>query len=197
MAMIMKAYDGSLSKLIADTDIVVLPILDLAMQLNAAMIEMHKSGITHCDLKPDNILFCKTKDKARPYTVHVTDFGISQVRLAAEKVKTRRNIRVPAASITYASPEILTRFMGPGDLDMQLVVQVTLNSTKEQKKVPADEASPSRDIYAFAVILYETVSRDFCWKKMSSMEVYSAVAMRGDRPEMPPYGSSLQNVLKR
>lgn len=59
----------------------------------------------HCDVKSQNILFDEVDGM---YNLCITDFGVSQVQLKSEKVHMRRNIQLPAMSIAYAAPEILS-----------------------------------------------------------------------------------------
>ena len=190
LAIVLFMYDGSLQKLIDDSNMVLLPLLDLACQIADGLSEIHRAGITHCDMKPGNILFLaqspstQNQDGLPAFKLAITDFGISQVKLSSEKVRTRRNVRVPAASISYSSPEILTRLMGPEDLKMEFIVPVTL-TTGERRNVAADEAEPSRDIYSFAIIFWELIARQLAWHGMKSVEIYNAVSIQGARPPVP------------
>lgn len=73
----MVQYDGSLRDLILDKS-AQLPVLSTVRQVLAGLAECHKFGITHCDIKPGNILFIRSGQSLR---IVLSDFGISQVKL--------------------------------------------------------------------------------------------------------------------
>lgn len=77
--------------------------MSIAAQVSSALQEMHRYGIVHCDIKCHNILYEFTSQ----LQVCITDFGVSQVKLGAEKVSMRRNVRLPALSVSFAAPEVL------------------------------------------------------------------------------------------
>jgi serine/threonine protein kinase len=50
--------------------------IDILLQIVDAVAAAHAAGVVHCDLKPDNIFLCATRDGTR---VKVLDWGIARV----------------------------------------------------------------------------------------------------------------------
>lgn len=49
----------------------------LALQLLEALIVVYKAGVTHCDMKPSNILMCF--DTHGGFIIKLCDFGLSEI----------------------------------------------------------------------------------------------------------------------
>lgn len=78
-----------------------LPYVSMAHQVALGLQEMHKYGIVHCDIKKNNVLYEIVDGQIR---TKITDFGVAQVMIDAEKVERRINVNVKAMSAPYASP---------------------------------------------------------------------------------------------
>jgi serine/threonine protein kinase len=99
----------------------------------------------------------------------VSDFGVAQVSKSHEKVKNRSAITVDAASFAYASPEVMKFFMDPPAMILdEMFEEWTQN--------------PARDIFAFAIILWEMLARQNAWGGMSMKQIYAQVHDEGFRP---------------
>jgi predicted Ser/Thr protein kinase len=75
-----------------------LRVLAIALQLCDALSYVHQHGITHRDIKPDNIILV---DSPEPDTVKLIDFGLA--RISSEPKITQTGLVV--GSINYMSPE--------------------------------------------------------------------------------------------
>jgi hypothetical protein len=78
---------------------------ELALQLSGAVAMIHREGLVHRDIKPDNILLRSRS----PLRVALADFGISS---AADPSGSPRETRT-AATPLYSPPESFAGFAGP------------------------------------------------------------------------------------
>lgn len=108
-AIVMRVYQGSLSGLVTDQSRT-LDFADISLQIVSGLCDMHKHGITHCDIKKQNVLINIASDGR--ILAYITDFGVSQVSLTKEKVGKRLNVRKLALTLPYAAPEILDAMFG-------------------------------------------------------------------------------------
>jgi serine/threonine protein kinase len=115
----------------------VLPILeslDDMIQICAGVGYAHRSGLVHCDIKPQNILI--TPDSQ----VRVTDFGISRALATIDPDE--------KAEVVWGSPLYLAPELSAG-------------------RAP----SPSSDVYALGVILFEMVTGQLPFQADSAEEL--------------------------
>jgi serine/threonine protein kinase len=109
---------------------------------------MHRASIAHCDLKPDNVLLEPILGPTGPFLRPLlTDFGVS--RIVSQQplaVKHFAVTHVKAASMRYAAPEIVWTFMRQGELSTEPCIIF------------------GGDVYAFALTLYECLSRRRPWQ---------------------------------
>ena len=84
-------------------------ICDIALQVLDGLVETHKQGIVHCDLKPENIMLVDVG--ARKNVVKLIDFGVaSLLNKASENERSRMLVGTPQ----YMAPEqILHKPLGP------------------------------------------------------------------------------------
>ena len=64
-----------------------------------AVVHCHKQGVVHRDIKLENLLFTSRDEADRK--VKLTDFGISRVLTAGQKVSE------VCGTLTYCAPEVL------------------------------------------------------------------------------------------
>lgn len=76
VGLVMKLYASSLYELILNVnEWPILPIADITQQIASGLAEMHSSGIIHCDIKKNNILY--NVDERGMLHTYITDFGVS------------------------------------------------------------------------------------------------------------------------
>lgn len=73
----------------------------MASQIGSALKYLHEKGITHRDLKPDNILVAKHE----PNVFKLSDFGLSKMVENGEAI-----MRTFCGTILYCAPEIYPAF---------------------------------------------------------------------------------------
>jgi serine/threonine protein kinase len=140
---------------------------DIAMGLN----EMHINGFAHADVKSANILLDLDKHQNRLFAV-LTDFGIANV--VGEKPLLVRGFRVNdnnGGSFAYAGPEVLDRLLA--------------NPPRNVNEFPrAQQLSTAADTYAFAIIIYELLTRLYPWKELGSLNDLHKCVKEGERPSL-------------
>eukprot|EP00158_Paraphelidium_tribonemae_P005904 Partr_v1_DN27581_c0_g1_i2_m30721 putative Inherit from NOG: hedgehog protein len=133
-ATILKYYPrGSLAKWISSHFRTLKQTFEFTKGISAGLSALHKNGVAHCDLKPDNILV----DEGPLLKAVISDFGIA--RIVTDKLLTVTAYRVQlinGASVAYASPEALKELR---------------NVTKT--KQPTVNEAMSRDTYALGLII--------------------------------------------
>jgi tetratricopeptide (TPR) repeat protein len=143
----------------------------IAVQLCEALESIHQAGVIHRDLKPRNIMLCRStgqsgldsagKDGAEK--VVVTDFGLARVR-ARESANAETGLTRPGA--VMGTPE----YMAPEQLEGR-------------------EASAATDIYALGLVLYEMVTGRQAFAASTPL----GAAMR--RAQRPTLASSLRREV--
>ncbi|KAI3638904.1 hypothetical protein MIR68_003402 [Amoeboaphelidium protococcarum] len=114
--------------------------------LAAGYLFMHQKNIVHFDIKPDNVLldYCGS-DRLMPI---ICDFGITQVfDTNAYKVKALQLSNVRGLSYVYAAPELIVQFKSAFVDGLQR------------------DGCKSMDVYAFSMLMYETLNRIFAYDK--------------------------------
>ncbi|HEY0604599.1 MAG TPA: serine/threonine-protein kinase PknK [Herpetosiphonaceae bacterium] len=98
LALIMEDFGGiSLKQATGAPAIDMITFLNIAIQLADILGAVHRTGIIHKDIKPQNIIF-------NPHTgqIKLTDFGISSLLAQESQQPTTRNLE---GSLPYISPE--------------------------------------------------------------------------------------------
>ncbi|HAF23842.1 MAG TPA: hypothetical protein DCK93_13220, partial [Blastocatellia bacterium] len=139
--------DGvTLRKHMANTEMKLADVLDVAIQVTSALSAAHAAGIVHRDVKPENIML------RRDGIVKVLDFGLAKL---TERQK------------SATDTEALTRALvntGPG-----MVMGTAAYMSPEQARGQAVDART--DIWSVGVVLYEMVTAHaaFVGKTLSDM----------------------------
>ena len=148
-------------------------ILEIAIQIARALVAIHKSGIVHGDIKPDNIMI-------RPDgIVKVLDFGLARLQSQSleERVTAKLSIlssclRVPFGTPSYMSPE----------------------------QAKGEAVDGRTDLFSFGVVLYELLSGKNPFHHSSLNESIASILKTQPRrlcevvPEVP---ASLDVVVMR
>ena len=145
VAIVMEHIEGpTLSKVLRRQRLDVVQACHLGLQLASALEAVHRVGVVHRDLKPDNLLITGDLDddlSAVP-SVKVLDFGIAKAidRLSAAQTMEGMLLGTPA----YMAPEQITGL----------------------------KVSPATDVYAMGELLYEMVTGEhlFSGTKMEILE---------------------------
>jgi serine/threonine protein kinase len=109
-------------------------LFDVAKQVAAAVAAAHEAGVTHRDLKPDNIMV------GRDGRVKVLDFGL------AKPVDLRPTSAAEYNGETVTRPSLLLTQVG------QIVGTLAYMSPEQAEGRPLDSRT---DIFSFGVVLYE------------------------------------------
>src|SRR5579872_180002 len=140
--------------------------IDFAMQVARGLAVAHDKGITHRDLKPDNLFL--TKDGR----VKILDFGLA--KLAEERLSdapANDNIPVTGTGIVMGTPG----YMAP-------------------EQITGQPASPKTDIFAFGVVLFEMLTNQRPFRGDTVAEVISAT-LRDKAPDLSPLDPKLPSGL--
>jgi len=105
--------------------------LSIASQICAALDHVHKHGVVHYDLKPDNIMLCPDG------TIRLIDFGLAHAAVTTRFVLAG----APAAlgSADYVAPEQIARKRGRKSVDIYGLGAVLYEMLTGRPPFPGDE----------------------------------------------------------
>jgi Tol biopolymer transport system component/predicted Ser/Thr protein kinase len=134
-------------------------VIEVAVQVAEGLAAAHRAGITHRDLKPDNIML--TPDGR----AKILDFGLAKV---APK---------PSAPGQEAETAIISNTQSG-------VVMGTVGYMSPEQ-VRAKTLDPRSDIFSFGLVFYELLANQHPFMRESSAEVMSAI-VREEPADLPP-----------
>lgn len=132
---------GDLGKLIEEKGkLPEVAVQTMTVQLLSALKYLHHMGVTHRDIKPDNILI----QNHNPFLVKLTDFGLSkQTELEDETF-----LRTFCGTLLYCAPEVYTEYR---EYDRG---GNRVNRGKDRKSLPQPRYSHAVDVWSLGVVLF-------------------------------------------
>jgi eukaryotic-like serine/threonine-protein kinase len=147
-------------------------VLDLTIQIAAALSAAHHAGIVHRDIKPENIML------RRDGIVKVLDFGLAKLI-----VDNSANIDTQAPTKT------------PFKTDPGTVVGTTIYMSPEQAR--GIEVDARTDIFSLALVLYEMVTGGSPFARSTSNEVLAALLSDVEQQPLARYSRNVPVELER
>ena len=166
----------TLRKLLAEGALSVRKVLDLAVQMADALAAAHACGITHRDLKPDNIMVTPEE------RVKVLDFGLA-----------KRHSGTIAGEHSPEDIETQTCLTAAG------VILGTVGYMSPEQ-VAGRVLKPPSDQFSFGAILYEMLSGRRAFQRETAVETLSAIIREPPPPLQtlnPAVTASLQQIVER
>lgn len=112
-------------------------VQDMARQLLSALKYLHDKGITHRDVKPDNILISSTT----PFQVKLTDFGLSKMIDSEETF-----LRTFCGTLLYCAPEVYQEYREYDEYGQR--------HRRDKRSLPPQRYGHAVDIWSLAGVLF-------------------------------------------
>jgi len=162
--LVMEFLEGEpLSRPLARRDMPMHTIISLLIAAMRGVSAVHRQGVVHRDLKPDNIFLAKVADFETPVP-KILDFGISKVEARGQELRSLTRSGTTVGTPSYMSYEQLAG------------------------ETPIDGRT---DVYAFGVILYEALTgklpyeADTFTELIARFSTQTPLAPSELRPEIP------------
>jgi serine/threonine protein kinase len=162
---------GTIRQLLAERELSLEEILDIAEQVASALAAAHAAGIVHRDIKPENVM------RRSDGLVKILDFGIAKLmeshpaEYADEpggRGRTHTEAGLVMGTVNYMSPE-------------------------QARALHVDERT---DIWSLGVVLYEMLGRRLPFKAATRMDTLVAILDR-DPPSLSEVASSYYRLSPR
>ncbi len=159
--------------------------LRIAAACGDALAHAHEKGVTHGDVKPDNVFVTTTKD------VRVLDFGVAPDAAATSAASRPAEPVVPAATRAYASPEVLAGLKPePRDdvFSLACVIYEMLTGRHPYGRLGADEARDTgiaiERVPGLTSRQWQALAGGLAWKR-DARPAHVRDLLRALSPEMP------------
>lgn len=143
-------------------------LLDLAVQIADGLAAAHDRGITHRDLKPDNVL---VTNESR---VKILDFGLAKLDAAPQNADATE-------AVTMTQPGMV-------------VGTVAYMSPEQARGLPLDSRS---DQFSFGAILYELASGKHPFSRDSAPQTMAAIIEKDPEPLPQTVPAPLRWIIER
>jgi len=161
----------SLSEHLRRDPLTVPEVLDVGIQIAAALAAAHANGIVHRDIKPDNIML------RRDHLVKVLDFGLAKLSEQEVKSVDHDMLTVEMALTAPGSVMGTARYMSP----------------EQARGLPVDVRT---DIWSLGVVLYRMVSGNLPFTGNTMSDVIAAILTTEPRA-LTSYGPDMPGELDR
>ena len=166
----------TIRELIANKDLQLDEVLNIAVQVCVALSAAHAAGIVHRDIKPENIM-------RRPDgIVKILDFGIAKLMESSQSsnatagiATTQTETGIVIGTVGYMSPE-------------------------QARGLPVDERT---DVWSLGVVLYEMLTRHMPFSRATRMDTMVAILERQPQPlfqfeeKAPAELKQLQRIINK
>jgi serine/threonine protein kinase len=132
-------------------------VVSIAMQVASALGAAHKLGITHRDVKPDNILLVRQEDGSE--LAKVLDFGIAKLHGTSVGESSMTQTGLVLCTPQYASPE-------------------------QARGLSSDRLDGRSDLYSLGVVMYEMLTGELPFHSDTPMGMLLAQMNSTPRPPM-------------
>jgi Tol biopolymer transport system component len=147
-------------------------VLEIAVQICAALEKAHRAGVVHRDLKPGNIMLTASGAK-------LLDFGLAKpavATLGTQPLSDKGNLTpsTPTINLSALTPP-------PGTLTQQGTIMGTFQFMAPEV-LQGREADARSDIFSFGCVLYEMVTGRRAFEGKSQLSVASAILEKEPEP---------------
>ena len=148
-------------------------ILDIAIQVLAALDAAHEARIVHRDIKPENVML-----RRRDRVVKVLDFGLAKV--TEKRSSTQTGLESEAATEFKTTPGVI---MG------------TINYMSPEQ-AQAGEVDERTDIWSTAVMIYEMVTGTLPFRGATTSHTIVQI-LEKDPPQLTQVPAELQRIVSK
>lgn len=151
----------------------------LTYDMVAGLHAMHKLEMAHLDIKPPNMLVEEVNPLENPtgcrYRLVISDFGLTKILTRQDQIKNRPKQMAKGISYRYASPEAFIVFASSRNARRDIYYKI--------------------DVFAFAMSLYELLSRKLPWDNEANHEDVIKQLKAKERPKFTPDVATSKNEL--